>query len=87
MAHKRLGLFRHPGGVQISGTCATHIADGAERGPTTRSFVRTTRLFKWKDDIVVTEDGYENLSDGLPRTVDEIEALMRAESLLQKVRR
>jgi Xaa-Pro aminopeptidase len=40
-----------------------------------------------EDTVVITEDGYENLSDGLPRTVDEIEALMRAESLLQKVRR
>ena len=40
-----------------------------------------------EDTVVITEDGYENLSAGLPRTVEEIEAFMKEESLLQKVRR
>jgi Xaa-Pro aminopeptidase len=40
-----------------------------------------------EDTVVITEDGYENLSAGLPRTVEEIEILMREEGLLQKVRR
>ena len=33
-----------------------------------------------EDDILVTKDGYEILSDGVPKTVDEIEALMAAGS-------
>ena len=40
-----------------------------------------------EDTVVITEDGYENLSAGLPRTVEEIEALMGREGLLQKVGR
>jgi Xaa-Pro aminopeptidase len=40
-----------------------------------------------EDTVVITEEGYENLSAGLPRTVDEIESLMREVGLLQKVRR
>jgi Xaa-Pro aminopeptidase len=40
-----------------------------------------------EDTIVITEDGYENLSAGLPRTVEEIEKSMGLEGLLQKVGR
>ena len=40
-----------------------------------------------EDTVVITEDGYENLSAGLPRTVEEIEGLMLEKGLLQKVRR
>jgi Xaa-Pro aminopeptidase len=40
-----------------------------------------------EDTVVITEDGYENLSDGLPRTVEEIEALMKEEGLLQRIGR
>jgi hypothetical protein len=36
---------------------------------------------------VITEDGYENLSTGLPRTVQEIETVMREPGLLQKIGR
>ncbi|MFB3853946.1 MAG: aminopeptidase P N-terminal domain-containing protein [Vicinamibacterales bacterium] len=36
-----------------------------------------------EDTIAITEDGYENLSAGLPRTVAEIEAAMREDGLLQ----
>ena len=35
-----------------------------------------------EDDVVVTEDGHDLLSAGAPRTVKEIEALMREESRL-----
>ena len=31
-----------------------------------------------EDDVLVTEDGYENLSAALPRDPDEVEAWMRA---------
>jgi Xaa-Pro aminopeptidase len=30
-----------------------------------------------EDDLLVTADGYENLSAGLPRSADEVEAWMR----------
>ncbi|WP_405884159.1 M24 family metallopeptidase [Streptomyces sp. NBC_01136] len=30
-----------------------------------------------EDDLLVTADGYENLSGGLPRSADEVEAWMR----------
>jgi Xaa-Pro aminopeptidase len=40
-----------------------------------------------EDTVVITQDGYEILSAGLPRTVEEIEALMKEEGLLQKVGR
>ena len=30
-----------------------------------------------EDDILVTEDGYENLSSDIPKTIEEIEALMK----------
>ena len=29
-----------------------------------------------EDDLVVTEDGYENLSAGIPSQVDDVEAWM-----------
>jgi Xaa-Pro aminopeptidase len=36
-----------------------------------------------EDTIAITEDGYENLSLGVPRTVAEIEALMKKDGILQ----
>ncbi|MBP8274816.1 MAG: aminopeptidase P family protein [Acidobacteria bacterium] len=36
-----------------------------------------------EDTVAITERGYENLSAGLPRTVAEIEALMKTDGLLQ----
>jgi len=29
-----------------------------------------------EDDILITNDGYENLSSGAPRTIEDIEKLM-----------
>ena len=31
-----------------------------------------------EDDVVMTEDGYENLTDAIPREIDDVEAWMRA---------
>jgi Xaa-Pro aminopeptidase len=36
-----------------------------------------------EDTIAITETGYENLSPGLPRTVAEIEAVMKKDGILQ----
>ena len=30
-----------------------------------------------EDDILITEEGCENLSESLPRTIEEIEAIMK----------
>ena len=38
-----------------------------------------------EDTVVITEDGCEVLSAGLPRTVDEIELLMKEQGLLQRM--
>ena len=39
-----------------------------------------------EDTVVITEEGYENLSEGLPREIDEIEALMKQPGVIQLLR-
>jgi len=89
----RWGCYNHPIGM------ATHDVMASMSGPEEPlepGFVfacdinmpQTETLgIRIEDTVVITEDGYENLSAGLPRTVEEIEAFMREEGLLQKVRR
>jgi Xaa-Pro aminopeptidase len=36
-----------------------------------------------EDTIAITEKGYDNLSPGVPRTIAEIEALMKTDGVLQ----
>ena len=38
-----------------------------------------------EDTVLITEDGYENLSEGLPRKIGEIEALMKNQGILQMI--
>jgi Xaa-Pro aminopeptidase len=38
-----------------------------------------------EDTVLITEDGYENLSEGLPREIEEIEALMKNQGILQMI--
>lgn len=40
-----------------------------------------------EDTIAITKDGYENLSNGLPRTIKEIEDLMRKPGILQIIKK
>lgn len=40
-----------------------------------------------EDTIAITESGYENLSLGVPRTVQEIEALMKTDGILQTLKK
>ena len=40
-----------------------------------------------EDTVAITQDGFENLSTGLPRTVQEIETLMGEAGLLQQIGR
>jgi Xaa-Pro aminopeptidase len=87
------GCYNHPIGL------ATHDVMASMTGPDEPlepGFVfacdinmpqSETMGIRIEDTVVITEGGYENLSAGLPRTVEEIETLMREAGLLQKVRR
>ncbi|MHC4294747.1 MAG: aminopeptidase P N-terminal domain-containing protein [Planctomycetota bacterium] len=89
----RWGCYNHPIGL------ATHDVMASMTGPDEPlepGFVfacdinmpQTETLgIRIEDTVVITEGGYENLSAGLPRTVEEIEALMRERGLLQKLGR
>lgn len=43
------------------------------------------RYIRMEDVVVVTEDGVENLSDNIPAEMDELEALIREEGIVQKL--
>ncbi len=89
----RWGCYNHPIGM------ATHDVMASITGPDEPlepGFVfacdinmpQTETLgIRIEDTVVITEDGYENLSNGLPRTVEEIETVMREPGLLQQVGR
>jgi len=89
----RWGCYNHPIGM------ATHDVMASMTGPEEPlrpGFVfacdinipmTETLGIRIEDTVVITEDGYENLSTGLPRTVEEIEEFMRQPGLLQKVGR
>ena len=48
-------------------------------------WVHEERLYvRMEDTVVVTEDGVENFTDFMPDTIEEIEALMTEEGILQK---
>jgi len=86
----RFGGYNHMIGL------ATHDVTGTFAGPDevlTPGFVFACdiQLFRideeigirLEDNIAITETGYENLSAGVPRTVQEVEALMKADGILQ----
>ena len=89
----RWGCYNHPIGM------ATHDVMASITGPDEPlepgfifacdvNMPQTETLgIRIEDTVVITEDGYENLSTGLPRTVQEIETVMREPGLLQKIGR
>ncbi len=89
----RWGCYNHPIGMATHDVVASMI--GPEE-PLEPGFVFScdvnipdteTMGIRLEDTMVITENGYEILSAGLPRTVQEIEAVMRETGLLQKVGR
>ncbi len=89
----RWGCYNHPIGMATHDVMASMI--GPEE-PLEAGFVfacdinmpvSETLGIRIEDTVVITEDGYENLSEGLPRTVEEIEEFMREKGLLQKIPR
>jgi Xaa-Pro aminopeptidase len=89
----RWGCYNHPIGM------ATHDVMASITGPDELlepGFVFACDInmpdteimgIRIEDTVVITEERYENLSVGLPRTVAEIESFMREPGLLQKVGR
>lgn len=89
----RWGCYNHPIGL------ATHDVMASMTGPDEPlqpGFVfacdinmpqSETMGIRIEDTVVITEDGYENLSPGLPRSVEEIEGVMREGGVLQRVGR
>jgi Xaa-Pro aminopeptidase len=86
----RLGGYNHSIGL------ATHDVMGTFAGPDEVLapgfvFACDIQLFSLKeeigirieDTIAITETGYENLSRGVPRTIAEIEALMKKDGILR----
>ena len=84
------------GGYNHSVGLATHDAMGTFDGPDEvlkPGFVFACDIqvilpeeeigIRLEDTIAITEDGYINLSAGLPRTIAEIEALMKKEGIIQ----
>ena len=75
---------------------AVHDVGGAPRGPLKPGMVFACDVFavypdeklgvRVEDTVVVTETGCENLTPGIPRTVAEIEALMKKPGAIQVLR-
>ena len=93
------GIVRYGGYNHMIGL-ATHDVAGRFDGPNEvlvpgLVFACDIQLFRLEEEIgiriedtvAVTESGCENLSLGVPRTVAEIEALMREDGILQALRR
>lgn len=89
------GVIRYGGYNHMIGL-ATHDVIGTFAGPEEvlvpgLVFACDIQLFRLQenigirieDTVTITETGCENLSAGVPRTVDEIEAMMKKEGLLQ----
>lgn len=92
------GLIRY-GGYNHSIGMATHDVQGTFAGPD--EVLQPGYVFacdinmpydeemgiRLEDTVVITEEGCENLSARLPRTVEEVEAEMRKRGILQMARR
>jgi len=94
-----LAMMRHleNGGVSHYVGMAVHDVGGAPRGPLRPGMVIALDIYavfpdedlgvRIEDTVLITEDGCENLTPGLPREIREIEALMKQEGILQRIDR
>lgn len=81
------------GGVSHYVGMAVHDVGGGPRGPLEPGMVIALDILavyadenmgvRIEDTVLVTEDGCENLTPGLPREINEIEALMKKPGMLQ----
>lgn len=88
--HLRRGAVSHYVGL------AVHDIGGTARGELKAGMVLAIDVYgvfadenmgvRVEDTVVITEDGYENLSAGLPREIDEIETLMNEEGVVQMMK-
>jgi len=75
---------------------AVHDVGGAPRGPLKPGMVFACDIYavypeeklgvRIEDTVVITETGCENLTPGIPRTVTEIEALMKRPGVIQALK-
>ncbi|MBN1387107.1 MAG: aminopeptidase P family protein [Bacteroidales bacterium] len=85
--HLRRGAVSHYVGL------AVHDIGGTARGELEAGMVLAIDVYaafagenmgvRVEDTVVITGDGYENLSPGLPREIEEIEALMKEDGVVQ----
>ncbi len=91
MVARGSGVFSHPVGMAVHDDGDYNyrrlpLAPGMvfSVDPTLR--VPEENLYlRYEDTVVVTEDGVENFTDFLPSELDDLEALMREEGVVQKV--
>ncbi len=90
---------RHSDTVQIENTLSLAIEGHFHREqdsqllnpewslPLSRFFILRNRtlLFSSEDVILVTDTGYDVLSEGMPYTVQEVESVMRQTSVIEAV--
>jgi Xaa-Pro aminopeptidase len=93
----KMRYFKEGGCTHFVGM-ATHDSDGPDanfNGPLLPGMVIACDTFtvfpeedlgvRIEDTVLITEDGYDNLSKGLPREIEEIEALMKSGGILQMI--
>jgi len=91
-------MMRHlnNGGVSHYVGMAIHDIGGAPREPLKTGMVIALDIYavfpsedlgvRVEDTVVITEDGCENLTHGIPREINEIEALMKNKGIIQTLK-
>ncbi|MCU0378146.1 MAG: Xaa-Pro peptidase family protein [Bacteroidales bacterium] len=93
----KLSMFLKRGAVSHYVGMAVHDIGGTARSELKTGMVLAMDVYAvWPDEnmgvriedtVVITDEGYENLSPGLPRTIEEIEDLMETEGAIQVLKK